>query len=65
MKFTAEQRRFMESIGLAFNFDRPTDDQLVLIENAVGDALNERGLNKDYQPNATGRLCYSILDLLA
>lgn len=60
--FTDEQKKFMRSMGLNFNFDDLSDDEWIRIEDEVGDKLVMEGLDKDYDVNEIGKMCYSILD---
>lgn len=63
MIFTEEQIAFMESIGIHANFQAPTDDEILDIEDKVSDHLQTKGFTEDYEPTEEGRLCESILDV--
>lgn len=62
--FTDKQVAYMKSIGLFVNFEHPTDDEWVLIEDKIGDRLTGQELDADYNPTPNGVICESILDLL-
>ena len=63
--FTEEQIAFMKGLGIRANFNAPSDDEAVLIEDRVATCLQEHGFDKDYMPTAIGTMCESILDELA
>ena len=54
----------MHSIGLNVDIDNLTDDDYVQIEEMVGNELQMRGLDKDYNPTPIGEMCESILNQL-
>ena len=62
--FSAQQKNFIQSLGLNVDFDNLTDDDYVRIEDLVGDELVKRGLDKDYNPTSIGEMCEAILDQL-
>lgn len=64
MKFTDEEIEFMKSSGLNFDFNNLSEDEWIAIEDRVGDELTLKGLDLDYYPNKTGKMCYRILDKL-
>lgn len=60
-----EQKEFIISRGLSFDWDNPSDDDLVRLEDEVGDILQNEGLTDDQEDvNDIGQMCYSILDLM-
>jgi len=63
--FTEEQISFMKKLGIRANFNAPSDDEAVLIEDRVASCLQEHGFDKDYMPTAIGTMCESILDTFA
>ena len=54
----------MKSIGIDVDFSNLSDDDLVLIEEKVADKYEVSGLDKDYNPTETGKMCESILDMM-
>lgn len=64
IKFNDKQKNFMKDIGIKANFDNPSDDDLVLIEEKVADELETKGFDPDYKITDVGRMCESILDKL-
>lgn len=59
-----KQKAFITEQGLAFDWKNPTDDDIVGLEESVGDILMYEGLDEDYKENEIGIRCYSILDLM-
>ena len=64
MKFSEQQIAFMKEIGIDVDFDKLTDEDMVLIEDKVASELETKGFDEDYEPTETGRMCESILDIL-
>ena len=64
MKFDEEQIEFMKKIGIDVDFDNLSDDDFVFIEENVANEYEIRGLDQDYNPTETGKMCESILDIL-
>lgn len=62
--FSKEQINLMKEIGINANFDNPSDDEWIEIEDKVGDWLCLQCLDEDYYPNEQGIICESILDLV-
>ena len=62
--FTNKEVSFMKSIGLDFDFNFLSDDEWCELEDVVGDALVERGIEKDGKPNEIGLMCEEILSKL-
>ena len=60
MKFDEEQIEFMKKIGIDVDFDNLSDDDFVFIEETVANEYEIRGLDKDYNPTETGKMCESI-----
>lgn len=56
---TNEQINFLISIGIDPNMG------LDELEDAVGDYLTLHCLDENYEPNAEGEMCYTILDYIA
>lgn len=63
--FNEKQRRLIQSLGLELDFDNLTDDDLVKIEDAVAEKLQQSGFNDAYDTTSVGKMCESILDKLA
>ena len=63
--FNEKQRQFIQSLGLKLDFDNLTDDDLVKIEDAVAEKLQQSGFNAAYDTTSVGKMCESILDELA
>lgn len=65
MPLKEEQIAFMKKIGVPVrDFHHPTDDDWITIEDYVGDYLTLKCLDRNYNPNEEGMMCYSILDSL-
>lgn len=67
MIFNREQIKFMQSLGLNFDYDNLSDDDYIMIEDVVGDKYTFDGVDwdNDYIPNEIGLMCESILDMLS
>lgn len=63
--FSNEQVKYMKSIGIVVDFSNIGDDDYYDIEAVVSDILMTRGLDKNCEPNAEGRMCESILDVIS
>jgi len=63
--FTAEQIEFIKSLSLKPDFENLTDDDLVQIEDLVGEKLQKSGFDRNNEVTAVGRMCESILDQLS
>lgn len=63
--FNEKQRKFIQSLGLKLDFDNLTDDDLVKIEDAVAEKLQQSAFNAAYDTTSVGKMCESILDELA
>ncbi len=62
--FTENQIKFMRSLGIEVDFDNLSDNDLVQIEERVGNELQRSGFGIDNTITDTGKLCESILDKL-
>ncbi len=62
--FTENQIKFMQLLGIEADFDNLSDDELVQIEERVGNELQRAGFGIDNAITDTGKLCESILDKL-
>ena len=67
MIFNSEQIKFMQSLGLNFDYNNLSDEDYVMIEDVVGNKYTFGGVdwNNDYTPNEVGLMCESILDILS
>ena len=54
----------MKTLGVNANFDNPSDDDLVEIEDKVSEKLIKSGFDKKYVITRIGKKCESILDKL-
>ena len=63
--FSYTEKEFLFSIGLNFDFDDLSDDELVQIEESVAEKLQVSGFNSDENVNDIGIMCESILDKLS
>lgn len=63
--FNEKQRKFIRSLGLKLDFDKLTDDDLIKIEDAVAEKLQQSGFDAKYDTTSVGKMCESILDELA
>lgn len=62
--FTDSDIIFMKALGINANFDNPSDDDLVEIEDKVSEKLMKFGFDKDYDITRIGKKCEGILDKL-
>lgn len=62
--FTDSDIIFMKTLGVNANFDNPSDDDLVEIEDKVSEKLIKSGFDKKYVITRIGKKCESILDKL-
>ncbi len=64
--FSEEQKKFMKTLGLNFDFDNLSkdDDAWFEIEEKVADKLEYEGLDINYNPTSIGLMCEAILDKL-
>lgn len=62
--FQLKQIEFLQSLGLDFDFNQLSDDQLVQIEDTVAEKLQISGFDTENQITPIGIMCESILDLL-
>lgn len=61
--FNQEEITYMKKIGLNLDYHNLSDDNYALIEEVVGDELQNE-LDDDYNPTINGKICESILDKL-
>ncbi len=62
--FTDDEINFMKWIGISADFQNPSDDDWVNIEDSVADILQIYGFDKDYNITPIGKKCEDILDKL-
>ena len=61
--FSEEEKQFIHDVlGLDFNYDRPSDEDWVLLEDKCAEVLSLFGLDDNYNPTEMGLICESILD---
>lgn len=63
--FTDSDVIFMKALGINVNFDNPSDDDLVEIEDKVSEKLMKSGFDKNYVITRIGKKCECILDKLS
>jgi len=65
IKFSEAQLKVLKKLGLNYNSTQDlSEDELIDLEERVGDYLTLHCLDEDYEPNEEGKICESILDLL-
>lgn len=62
--FNSKQIEYMKSLGLDFDFENLSEDELFQIEEVVGEELQMSGFDEEYEATKEGKLCESILDQL-
>lgn len=68
MIFTEKQIEFMRSIGLEYDFENLqtlSNDVYDDIYNKVVDRYEYSGLDLNYEPTKTGKICEEIIDILS
>lgn len=66
LTFNDEQRKLLNKIVPNINLDSDlTDDELIEMEDELGDHLTLHCLNKEYEPNREGVICEDLLEILA
>lgn len=61
--FTEDELKMLRKLSLNFSLTHPlTDDELVELEEKVGDYLTMECVDDEGRPDADGVLCYAILD---
>lgn len=63
--FNAEQIKFMEELGLHFDFSHLSDEEYTQIEDKVGDAYTAEVQNSEKRTTPLMLMCESILDILS
>jgi len=65
IKFSEAQLKVLKKLGLNYNSTQDlSEDELIDLEEKVGDYLTLHCLDENYEPNEEGKICESILDLL-
>ncbi len=65
LTFSDEQRKLLNKIVPNINLDSDlTDDELIEMEDELGDHLTLHCLNGDYEPNREGVVCEDLLEIL-
>ena len=62
--FSEEQIKFMNSIGITYDFNNLSGDDYFEIENRVADHLQLEGIDSNDEVNSVGLMCESILDAI-
>ena len=62
--FDDKQIEFLKTLGIDIDFKHPSDDDLVMVEDAVAEKLQVSGFDEEYEITEIGKMCESILDLL-
>ncbi len=63
--FTKEQISLLNKVDIDFDFKGDINhDQLMDLDEAIGEYMEEHGIGDDDKPNETGKLCIEIMDLL-
>lgn len=63
--FANNEILFMKTLNINADFNNPSDNDLVEIEDKVSTALLKLGFDEDYNPTETGVICETILDKLS
>ena len=63
--FSPKEKDFLNSLGLNYNFDNLSEDELIQIEDTISEKLQISGFDENGNINETGIICESILDQLA
>jgi hypothetical protein len=63
--FANNEILFMKSLNINADFNNPSDNDLVEIEDKVSTALLKLGFEKNYNITKIGVLCETILDKLS
>ena len=65
LRLNGEQTRLINKILPQIDLDSDlTDDELILMEDELGDYLTLHCLDEDYEPNREGIVCEDILEIL-
>ncbi len=65
LRLNSEQTRLINKILPQIDLDSDlTDDELILMEDELGDYLTLHCLDEDYEPNREGIVCEDILEIL-
>lgn len=64
MKFTNKEVELMHKIGIGVNFENPSDEELVEIEERVEEYETLHCLDANYKLNEEGKICEGIVDKL-
>lgn len=66
LHFDEKQLKLLKKLDIPFDIEQDlTDEQIVYIEEAVGDYLVRSCLDKNYNPTQEGMICESIIDYIA
>lgn len=62
--FDEKQIDFMRKTGISIDFDNPSEDELLMVEDVISERLQIDGFDENYVPTEIGKMCESILDIL-
>lgn len=63
--FNQEQINFIKSLGMEFDFNNLSGDDIFRIEDSVATELQFAGFDENHSITNVGEMCESILDSLA
>ncbi len=64
MLFNNRQIQYMNSIGLYFDFNDLSSNEICKISDTVSKHLQIHGFDKNYRVTSVGSMCESILDAI-
>ncbi|WP_370854454.1 hypothetical protein [Megasphaera sp.] len=66
INFSENQKAFLKTLKLPFNLDHDlSDEEFFMLDDCVSDYLEIHGIDANDEVNEIGRMCESILDVLA
>ncbi|WP_461218457.1 hypothetical protein [Lapidilactobacillus salsurivasis] len=66
MMFSKDQIEFMRNHGVKVDFEKTlTDDEYFQIDDVISTLLQTKGFDAEYEPTPIGKMCESILDIMA
>lgn len=61
--FNEEQLKVFEELGKSIEDREYADDEILELEDLISDRLMYSGFDEDYNPNESGKIYESILDI--
>lgn len=59
----SKEIELLNKIGLNYDFSKRLSlEQVIMLEDKVGNYLTSECLDEEYEPNEEGEICYAILD---